>query len=205
MGTAAIGVMGTLSAALLTQVLARRAESGRRRADDRDRWLAERLRVNSHLLSRALGVERSLWSVCSFLSREGTGLDDCMSLWTIPEDEPPDAETREILMEALYEADEALDDLEDTAAEVALIGTASEAAAARSLLERLWDVWGLLECYGPFDEAANAVERCRTARDQFAKAARESLRVDGDLVPHDGRPRRDDGGYPFSTRDAAET
>ncbi|MGW9133263.1 hypothetical protein [Streptomyces sp. NPDC055681] len=80
--------------------------------------------------------------------------------------------------------------LEQLTAEITLIGTPEESDAAGELLESLGMVIGLVEGYVPFDRAADAVEVCRTYRDQFAAAARLGLQVDDHYVAHDRRPRR---------------
>jgi hypothetical protein len=88
-----------------------------------------------------------------------------------------DETTRAILVEAIEDAFERLDALEEIAAEVALIGTADEVTAASQPHEALWEVAGHLEVFAPFDVAADAVERCRAARNRFTDAARISLRA----------------------------
>jgi hypothetical protein len=194
LATAGLGVAGTLTAALCTQALARKAEQDRRRADDASRWLAERLKVNSRLLAEGLALEREIWDLCSFLDRDEREerLSGHTSLYMTPESGIPgivDEEARTILVNGLHGIDERLGDLEKVVAEISLIGSPSESLAARSYLNALWDTYGWLESYSLFDVAADAVEKCRALRDQFTSAARESLRVEGKFVAYDERPR----------------
>ena len=67
---ASLGVAGTLAAALLTQLLAGRAERQRRLREDQSRWLTDRLRVNTTFLARSLSLERDLWSAAALLDRD---------------------------------------------------------------------------------------------------------------------------------------
>ncbi|MFJ1809942.1 MULTISPECIES: hypothetical protein [unclassified Streptomyces] len=100
-----------------------------------------------------------------------------------------DALNRDILVDGIESAFENLDALEELVAEITLIGTPGEATAAVELHNRLFDVVGLLEGFAPFDDAADTVQECRSIRDAFSIAARESLQVDGGFHPPDRRPR----------------
>ncbi len=192
-----VGVAGTLTAALLTQVVASRAERRRRSEDERSRWYSDRLRLNAQFLAASLKLERDLWSAAAQLDPDErqVRIPGFTSILLAPEEGIPDtfdATTREILVEAVEDAFERLDALEETAAEIALVGTTAEVSSARALHEALWDVVGALECYESFHTAADAVERARAARDAFAKSARAGLGATDDLPPLDGRPRKFD-------------
>lgn len=192
---AIVGVVGTLSAAVVTQVLATRAEARRHQREDETRWLSDHRRISAQLVAGALTVERQLWSACSHLDREARAerLPGHTSiLLTPPTGVPPvlDGLTREIVVDAVEDAFEALEELELLAAEVALTGTSSETDRARELLESLHDVVGLLETFASFDDAADAVERSRSARDAYVDAARIALRAPGLASSPDSRPRR---------------
>lgn len=193
---AAVGVAGTLAAALVTQAFAQRADAARRLADDRARWLGDRLRVNARFLAGSLRLERDLWSAASQLdsdSREER-MPGATTILLTPEEGIEgvfDETTRDILVEAVEDAFERLNELEEIAAEVALIGTPDEVAAASQLHESLWEVVGLLEGFAPFDDATDAVERCRAARDRFTDAARAGLRSGQRVTAVDQRPRRE--------------
>jgi hypothetical protein len=194
--TASVGVAGTLTAAVLTQMLARRAESDRRASEDRARWLQERLRVNSQFLSGALALERDIWSADSQLDRDSRNerMPGYTTILLTPKEGLPgifDELTRTILVEAIEDAYSRLDEMELLVAQIALIGTLEEAIAARTLHEALWDAAGMLETYASFDDACEVVLAARRARDHFAEAARSGLRVDGEAVPVDRRPRLD--------------
>jgi len=186
-------VGGTLAAALLTQLLSRRAERDRRAAEDRSRWLGDRLRLNARLLAGSLALERDLWSACAHLDRQER--EDRLPghksiLLTLEEGLPGilDDIDRSILVDAIEDSFERLNDLEGLVAEISIVGTTSEANAARALHEALWDVTGMLEAYEQFDIVADAVEACRSARDDFTRVARQGLRVDGAPVAPDTRP-----------------
>jgi hypothetical protein len=192
--TTALGVGGTLAAALLTQAFNRRAERERYQREDRSRWLTERQRVAAKFLAGALALERNLWSLCSHLDRESrhTRLPGYTTILLIPEEGIPgivDSLTRDILVDGIESASEELNALEELAAEITLIGTPDEATAASELHDRLWDVVGMLEGFVPFEDAADAVQECRSIRDAFSVAARQSLQVGGRFHPHDRRPR----------------
>jgi hypothetical protein len=192
--TASVGVAGTLAAALLTQLLGRRAERERRIADDKSRWLKDRLNLNTRLLAGCLSLERDLWSACAQLDPEEREhrMAGHTTILLTPEEGIPgilDTEARSIIVEAIEDAFERLQELENAVAEIALIGTTSEAEAAREMHQALWQVVSLLEGFQRFDLAADAVEACRSARDGFMRAARQGLRVDGELIQPDVRPR----------------
>jgi hypothetical protein len=192
---AVVGIAGTLSAALLTQILASRAEERRRLSEDQTRWLLERRRVSAELLAGALKLERQLWSACSHLDNDARAarLPGYTSILLTPtKGVPPvlDELAREILVDAIEDAFEAVDSLEVLVAEVALVGTAEEAVRARALLESLGDVVGLLETFASFHDGADAVERSRSARDAYLEAARAGLRVEGPATSPDSWPRQ---------------
>jgi len=188
--TAGIGIGGTLAAALLTQSLARLGERERRAADDQTRWLGDRLRASTRMLAGALALERDLWSACSHLDPDTRAerMPGHTTILLTPESGLPgifDQVTREILVEAVEDAFQRLDQLEEVVAEIGLVGSTEEGRTALKLHKRLWDVAGLLEGYADFDSAADAVFRCRSARDAFSEAARRSLRVAGPHIAAD--------------------
>lgn len=191
---AIVGIAGTLCAAVLTQLLANRAEMGRRVREDQTRWLSDGRRLSAELLAGALRLERQLWSACSQLDREvrSERLPGHTSILLTPTSGLPpvlDELTRNILVDAVEEAFQALDALELLVAEVSLISKTEEAARARGLLDSLGEVVDLLEGFAGFDEAADAVERSRAARDAYLRVARSALRVDGPAIAPDCRPR----------------
>mgnify|MGYP006908185442 CR=1 FL=1 len=200
---ASVGVAGTLAGALLGQILAGRAERRRQLAENRSRWLADSLRVNTRFLAGSLSLERDLWSAVAQLDRDDrpVRMPDHTTILLTPEQGIPgvfDEVTRSILVDAVEDAFERLDALEEVAAEIALVGTVEEVDSARALHEALWDVAGGLESYQALDVVADAVERARAARDAFTSASRRALRAGGDAPPIDGRPRRLDGSPPMS-------
>lgn len=190
-----LGIAGTLCAAVLTQILANRAEARRRVLEDQTRWLSDRRRVSTDLLAGTVKLERKLWSACSQLDTEKRPerLPGHVSILLTPETGIPpvlDELTREIVVDAVEDAFDALEALELLVAEVSLMCTSEETTRARELLESLADVVGLLEVFALFDDAADAVERSRAARDSYAESVRTALRVDGPAVAPDSRPRQ---------------
>lgn len=183
---AALGIVGTLAAALLTQWLARRAERERRRSEDETRWLPNRLDVATELLGRAETTYRRLYSAAAFHNApEGTDrevwLGGHMNLLATPEAGVPDilsAEDREILVEAEFQVGDELEAMEILVSRMALLGSATEAAAARTMYERLWDVEGELEVYAPASHMYAALDAARPAIDAFSAAVRAGLRVE---------------------------
>jgi hypothetical protein len=175
-------------------MLSARADQTRREAEDQSRWLTDRLRVNARYLAQALSLERELWSTAAQLDREDRQprLPGFTSILLTPDDGVPDVldgVAREIIVDCVEEAFERLNMLEELAAEIALVGTPEEALAAREVEESLWEVVGMLEGFAAFDDAADAIQRCRSARDTFAAAARVGLRNPGHVSALDGRPR----------------
>lgn len=171
-------------------------EKDRQTPEDKARWLQERFRINSQFLRDAISLERNMWNVASQLDVDGRDkrMPGYTTILLTPEEGLPgifDEVTRIILVEAVEDAFSRLDSMELLLAEVALIGTPEQTQTARALHEALWTVTGLLEAYASFDDAADAVEAARRARDQFAEAARSSLRVEGESIPIDRRPRLD--------------
>lgn len=196
---ASVGVAGTLIGTLLGQVLAGRGERQRRLAEDHSRWLADCLRVNTRFLAGSLSLERDLWSAAAQLDRDDRSvrIPGYTTVLLTPEQGIPgvfDEVTRSILVEAIEDAFERLDALEEVAAEIALVGTVEEVDSAQGLHEALWEVAGGLESYQAFDVVADAVERARAARDAFTSASRSALRPSGEASPANERPRRLDDG-----------
>jgi hypothetical protein len=145
-----VGVAGTLAGALLSQLLSTRAEQRRRLAEDRSRWLSDRLRVNSRFLAGCLKLERDLWSAAAQLDRDDrpVRMPGYTTIFLTPEEGLPgvfDGLTRSILVKAMEDGFARLDALEELAAEIALFGTEREVATGYMLHEALGDVVRMLE------------------------------------------------------------
>lgn len=196
--TAAVGVAGTLSASVLAQTLGRRTERDRRQAEDRSRWLTERLRVSSKLGSCALALERRLYEACSLLDDEERAdrLPGHVNIHTVPEegleDVSLDAFTLHCLVEAAQGGLDAFPELDQLVAELALLGEPEEAQAADELLDSLLVAIAMIEKYAPSKEGFQAVLECQTRRKRLVQASRRSLRIDQGVVEHRslGRLRR---------------
>jgi hypothetical protein len=185
------------------------AQKERRTSEDKARWLQERLHINSQFLSAAVSLERDIWDVAAQLDRDSR--DERMPGYTTilltPEEGLPgvfDEVTRAILVEAIEDAFSKLDSMNILEAQIALIGTSEEAETAKALNDALLDAVGRLEIYAPFDEAAEAVLAVKDMREQFAKAARSSLRVEGPSTPSNKRSRRDAGSHQESDVQGAD-
>ncbi len=182
---ALLGIAGTLSAALFTQRAAASAEAQRREATERDRWLVERLRVARSVLAVAEAIERQLYSDCSFLTAKPgpreTWLDGHLNVLSTPEEGIEGvitAETREILVESMFEWTPKFDELSLLEAEVRLIGFPEEEALAEDLVDALLVARSNVEAFAPPDQAYAAIVEARELRLDYIKAARSSLRVD---------------------------
>lgn len=152
---ALLGIAGTLSAALLTQRAATRAEMSRRQATDRDRWLEERLRVAKSVIATAETIERELYSNCAHLTSEGpreNWLPGYTTVLLIPEDGIPgviDGLTRDILVDSHEMLSPKFDELSLLAAELQLIGSKDEAALADQLIDELLAAASNVEAFCP--------------------------------------------------------
>ena len=200
---ASVGVFGALAGALLSQLLAGKAERQRRLAEDRSRWLTDSLRVNTRFLAGSLRLERDLWSAAAQLDHDDrpVRMPAHSTILLTPEQGIPgvfDAVTRSILVEAVEDAFERLDALEEMVAEIALVGTVEEVRSAQGLHEALWDAAGGLESYQAFDVVTDAVLRAKAARDAFTTASRVALRPSDKTRSNDRPPRRLDDAPPAS-------
>jgi hypothetical protein len=181
--TASLGVGGTLSASIFAQVFMRRGERDRRRADDQARWLTERLRITSQIISRSVALERQLCDAACFLDnkKRAKRIPGYKSLHLVPKEGVPgviDAEVLEIVVDSLHSAGDEFNDLELLEAELKIIGGAAEAEAASELLMALLDLMGEVEVFARADDAFSAARECATSREALVRAVRNSLRVD---------------------------
>lgn len=195
-----LGIAGTLSAALLTQMLAGRSERRREAIQRESKWHVEQVRLDGALVKTALSLERDLWSVAAFLSREpgSPRLPGYTSILLVPKGGIPgvlEAVDHEILFDAIEDAYSRLDSMEELVAEICLIGTQAEGERARDLHEALWEAAGDLESFVPFDQAADDIQACRSARDRFISEARQAIGRDS-FTASDRRPREAEAGHP---------
>lgn len=194
---ALVGVGGTLGGVALGQVSAAVVDSRRRRKESATRWDSDQKQQAAAILARALRLERQAWDVAAQLDSDdraerlpGHGA----SLLLLPETGIAgviDEIGLLILREAIEEGHGELALLESDVETYALVADPTAVRAARELVESLWEVYGALEVFALFDDAADEVERARSARDAFANHVRRSLGVSGDVLT-DRRPRRDD-------------
>jgi|GEM_PF-5363668 hypothetical protein len=186
---AALGIAGTLAASLWTQAFSRRAERGRRLAEDETRWLPNRLDIATNLLSKAGAVHRNLYSAASFIRAPDGPIEDRpkwlaghMNVLATPEEGLPgilSAEDRGILIEMQFEWTDLLEAMEDLVSRVVLLATDDEATAARAMHEALWEAEGYLEIYAPGNLVYPALRAAQEAIDAYAAMARVGLRVPG--------------------------
>ena len=168
-------------------------DSRRDRRERSARWDTDQKKLAGQILASALKLERDGWSVASLLDRgrREKRLPGSTSLWSVPDAGIPgviDGQSVEMLKDALHEAYEGLDVLELHVETFVVVASPAAGAAARTLVETLWNVFGSLESYANFDDAADNVTRARSARDAFANEVRRALGIDGQAVP-DQRPR----------------
>ncbi|MFD7340907.1 hypothetical protein ACFV98_33695 [Streptomyces violascens] len=188
---AALGVGGTLAAAILTQALQKRAERERRAADDVRRWHAERFRVAKELLYKVKESERILWSACAMLPNEDEYArlrqSGHTTLVNVPEtDVPPHSEdprvfdvvSLEIVREALEQAFRLLEEAEHLTAEISILSEGATPTAAEDMFEVAWNAVGALETTrGTQDAAFDAVLAMKDPIAMFQAAVREELGV----------------------------
>lgn len=178
--TAVFGFAATLGGVLITQHANRRGEAARRRYEAQSRWHEENYRVCAAIVTKATAVERKLHSAVSMLDDEereprmlGTksillspegGIEGCF-----------DATTREILVGAIEDGFKVLDEIEDLAGELAIVGTPDQALASRRLGDQILDAVGAMEAFARSSDTYDEVRAIGHAREEFAKAARSSL------------------------------
>ncbi|MFE4001482.1 hypothetical protein ACFX43_22135 [Nocardioides sp. YIM B13467] len=182
-----LGIAGTLTAAVVTQILARRAERERREDEDETRWLRDRLDITTALLSKAGHVHRELYSAAALLNSPDGTYDDRPTwlaghnnLIEAPEEGLPgmlSSEDREILIEFQMEVTELLTAMEDDVSRIVLLGTEAEATAAKEMHEALWWAEADLEMYAPPNLAYGHLHDAKNAIDAFVTACRSGLRV----------------------------
>ncbi|MGW4030928.1 hypothetical protein ACWEFL_16670 [Streptomyces sp. NPDC004838] len=200
---AALGVGGTLTAAILTQVLQKRAERERRTAEDLRRWHAERFRVAKELLYKIKETERILWSACASLPNEDEysrlRRAGHTTLLNVPQtDVPPDSDDPvifdvihlEIVREALTQAFGLLEAAEHLTAEISILSDGATPTAAAVMFEAAWDAVGAVETTrGTQDAAFEAVLAVKEPIARFQAAVRDELGVTGPTVVRSGRGR----------------
>ncbi|WP_405680938.1 hypothetical protein [Streptomyces sp. NBC_01238] len=188
---AALGVGGTLAAAILTQLLQRRAERERRAADDLRRWHAERFRVAKELLYKIKETERILWSACASLPNveEYARLRQAghTTLLTLRESDVPsptddpmvfDAVHLEIVREALEQVHELLEAAEHLTAEISILSEGATPGAAALMFETAWNAAGALETTrGTQNAAFDAVLAMKDPISAFQASVRAELGV----------------------------
>lgn len=188
---AALGVSGTLAAAVLTQALQKRAERERRAADDVRRWHAERFRVSKELLYKVMETERILWSACASLPvvEEYSRLRRAghTTLLNVGEaDVPPHIDSRmvfdvvclEIVREALEQVHGLLDEAEHLTAEISILSDGVTPETAKAMFEAAWDAASAVETtQGTRDEAMDAVLAMQDPISIFQVSVREELGV----------------------------
>lgn len=182
-----LGIAGTLTAAVVTQILSRRAERERRQDEDETRWLRDRLDTTTSLLSKAGHAHRQLYSAAAFLSSPDGTYDDrptwlggYNNLIESPEGGLPgllSSEDRALLIEFQLEVSELLTAMEEDVSRIVLLGTEAEATAAKEMHETLWWAEADLEMYAPPNLAYGHLDEAKKSIDAFVTACRPGLRV----------------------------
>ncbi|MCY0962377.1 hypothetical protein [Streptomyces sp. H27-H5] len=188
---AALGVAGTLAAAIMTQILQRRAERERRTADDDRRWHADRFRAFKDLLYKMNEVKRILYSAAAMLPSdvERQRLRELgRTAFTITQasDVPPDtgdvsifdATSLEIVQEALERAFSLNEEAEHLIAEISILSEGFAPSVAKRMFDFSWDATGAVESTrGTTGEVYEAILAMGPAIDLFESAARIDLDV----------------------------
>ncbi|MEU4033505.1 hypothetical protein [Streptomyces collinus] len=188
---AALGVGGTLSAAILTQALQKSAERERRAADDLRRWHADRFRAAKDLLYKIKETERILWGACAALPSEDEYAQiraaGHTTLFAVREADVPrpsddltvfDAVHLAIVREALEQVHRLLEEGEHLTAEISILCEGATPDAASTMFEAAWNAAGALETTrGTRDQAFNAVLRMNAPIAAFQASVREELGV----------------------------
>lgn len=177
---AAGGFAATLLGVVITQYFNSRGEARRRTHETKSRWHEENYRVCAAIVTKATAVERSLYSAAALLDdaeREPRIPGTKSILLAPPEgiDGVFDGITRDIIVEAVEEGFKAMDEIDDLVGELAIIGTPEQAAAARTLGERMIDAIGCLEMFARPSDAYPEILAIREARESFAEATRGNL------------------------------
>lgn len=178
--TATLGFAATLGGVLITQHFNRRGEAARRRYEAQSRWHEENYRVCSAIVTKATAVERRLHSAASMLDDEEREprMPGTKTILLSPEGGIEglfDAVTREILVEAIEDGFKILDEIEDLAGELAIVGTPKQATASRRLGDQILDAVGAMEAFAQFSDTYDEILAIGHAREAFANAARSSL------------------------------
>lgn len=178
--TATLGFAATLGGVLITQHFNRRGDAARRQYEAQSRWHEENYRVCSAIVTKATAVERRLHNAASMLDNEEREprMPGTKTILLAPEGGIEglfDAVTREILVEAIEDGFKVLDEIEDLAGELAIVGTPEQAAASRRLGDQILDAVGAMEAFAQFSDTYDEILEIGRAREAFANAARSSL------------------------------
>lgn len=190
---ALVGVAGTLAGVAVSQLFSLLADARRNRRERAARWDVGQKELAGEILAGALKLERNGWSAAAHLDRDvrDERLSGATSLWMVSAQGVPgviDKRGLEILREALHVGYQSLEELEVQVETFVIAADARAGRAARDLVESLWVVFGALESFAHFDDAADAVERVRRAKDRFANEVRRELGIRGSTTS-DPRPR----------------
>lgn len=191
-----------MSAAVITQILQRRAERERRAADDARRWHTERFRVCKELLYKVMETTRILWEACAQLPNdeeyERLLQAGHTTMLNVPDgDVPPysgdalvfSTISLEIIKEALERVHGLLEEAEHLLAEISLLSDGVVPESASIMFETAWSAAGALETTrGSRDEAFQAVIAVKEPISNFQEHVRRELGVTGDAVSPPSRP-----------------
>ena len=81
-----------------------------------------------------------------------------------------DSVAREILVEAIEEGFNVLDEIDDLRGELAIVGSPNQTAAADELGGRILDATGSLEMFARYSDTSEEIYAIRYARESFAEA-----------------------------------
>ena len=184
--TSSIAVVGTLAGALLTQMVGRRSERDKRISEDRVRWMNERLRVDSAVMSLAIKLEKQIYDDVALLQDDDSPYDRLpgyLNIRMAPEqgvDGVLEPWVRETLIEDTERMLEMIDEISGYCGEIELLGTPAEARAVNELIDALLGAISHLEAFTRMKDAYVTVLEAKSVREKFARAARLGLAVDVD-------------------------
>jgi hypothetical protein len=192
--TASLGVGGTLSAAIVTQVLLRRSEIMRAKREDDRRWHDERFRTCKQFVLILNKVEREVYSLASFLPEDDSAYEAAQIVGVttslLGTEHGPflgSAENDELVRERIRElGEETYDAMDEVTVELGLLASGELITKADEAVEAVFTAMGAIEAIRSHHHAYDSASALRRAREDFQETAR---RVLGASIKDERRPR----------------
>lgn len=178
--TAMAGFTATLGGILITQHFNRRSESARRRYEAQSRWHEENYRVSAAIVTKVAAIERSLLGPAAMLDNEERDprMPGTNAIELTPKEGIEglfDATTREVLVTAVEDGLKDLDEIEDLAGQLEIMGSPEQAAAGLLLVDQIHGAVTALEMFEVRWRVYQEISAIRDAREAFADACRRNL------------------------------